>query len=56
MKLANIKTQTFSEAAAPDLDNSIKLWIENNGKEKVFVNLLFSFNGAMFTAILVYTE
>lgn len=56
MKLANIKTQTFSEASAPDLDNSIKLWIENNSKEKVFVNLLFSFNGAMFTAILVYTE
>ena len=56
MKLANLKTQTFSEAAAPDLDNSIRLWIENNSKEKVFVDLIFSFNGAMFTAILLYTE
>lgn len=56
MKLANTKTVTFSEAAAGDLDNSIKLWIENNGKEKTFVNLLFAFNGAMFTALLIYTE
>ena len=56
MKLANIKTVTFSELTAGNLDNSIKLWIENYGKEKTFVNLLFSFDGTTFTALLIYTE
>lgn len=56
MKLASMKTITFSELTAGNLDNAIDLWIQNYGKEKTFVQLSYSFDGATFTAILIYTE
>lgn len=56
MKLSNLKTITFSELTAGALDNSIRLWIENNGREATFINLLYSFDGTTFTAVLLYSE
>ncbi len=56
VKLASIKTVTFSENSAAGLDNSIKLWIENYGKEKTFVALQYSFDGTAYSALLIYTE
>lgn len=54
MKLALLRTKTFSNATAAGLDADILAFVDTLDEEQ-FVSLHFAFDGATFTALLAYT-
>lgn len=59
MKVGVIRTIGFESDAitgAGKLDDQINTWCRENGREKTFIELHYSFNGTAYTALLIYTE
>lgn len=55
MKLAQLRTKTFSAADAATLDADILAFVRTLAEEQL-VSLHFAFDGATFTALLAYTQ
>lgn len=59
MKIGTVRTVGFTSDAitgAGKLDDQINVWCQDNGKEKQFIALYYQLSGAVYTALLVYTE
>ena len=54
--LKNIRTHLIAEAVAADLVDAVNDWIDANAGERTFINIQYQWDGATYTAMIVYTE